>query len=245
MEKTTSLLQGSEAKADSTIPEYKGYDKFLLAVDCIVFGFDGSRLKVLLIHRGFEPEKGKWSLMGGFVRDGESVDEAAQRILYNLTGLRDIYMEQLACFGDAGRDPGGRVVSVAYFALIKLDDYGEELMKQHNAKWHDVDRIPRLIFDHNKMVRLAKEKLEQKAASHPIGFALLPRKFTLPQLQLLYEAIYGVPIDKRNFTKKILSLEILRKLDEKEKQSSKKGAFFYTFDKEKYKRLDKTGIKLI
>jgi 8-oxo-dGTP diphosphatase len=227
------------------IVEYRNYDQFLLAIDCIVFGFDGTQLKALLIHRGFQPQQGQWSLMGGFVKSEESVEEAAKRILYNLTGLKDLYLEQLHCFGNTTRDPGGRVVSIAYFALIKLDDYNPDLMKRHNAKWHNLDRIPPLVFDHKEMIRLAKERLQQKVANHPVGFALLPHKFTLQQLKGLYESIYGMNIDTRNFTRKILSLNILMKLDEKERRSSKKGAYYYTFDKTQYRRLEKTGINLI
>ena len=227
------------------IIEYQKHDQFLLAVDCIVFGFDGTKLKALLIHRGFQPQQGKWSLMGGFVKAKEGVEDAAKRILFDLTGLKDIYLEQLYCFGDSQRDPGGRVVSIAYFALIKLDDYGKEAMEEHNARWHDLDKIPALVFDHKKMIALAKVQLQQKVANHPIGFELLPHKFTLQQLKLLYESIYDMDIDTRNFTRKILSLDILRKLNEKEKQSSKKGAFYFMFDKAKYKKLDKTGLTMI
>lgn len=227
------------------IAAYKNYHTFLLAVDCIVFGFDGSNLKVLLVHRGFEPGKGKWSLMGGFVQEKESVDAAAKRVLHSLTGLPDIYMEQLHCFGDTDRDPGGRVVSIAYFALIKLDHYSEELMERHRAKWHPLDKLPSLVFDHKKMIKEAKERVQQKAANFPLGFALLPHKFTLPQLQALYEAIYEMPLDKRNFLRRITSLDILQKLDEKETKSSKRGAYFYVFDKAKYKQLEKTGIKMM
>jgi hypothetical protein len=126
-------------------------------------------------------------------------------------------MEQIGCFGDVDRDPGGRVVSISYFALINIADYNEEMMKEHNAKWFTIDKIPALVFDHKKMVMLAKERLQQKVANHPIGFELLPEKFTLRQLQNLYEAIYGNELDKRNFTRKILSLDILHKLNEKEK----------------------------
>ncbi|KIC89591.1 NUDIX domain-containing protein [Flavihumibacter sp. ZG627] len=225
--------------------EYKNYDRFLLAVDCIIFGFDGTGLKALLVKRGLEPEIGKWSLMGGFAEKDESVDSAAQRILYRLTGLEKIYMEQLHCFGDVGRDPGGRVVSIAYFALIKIDESSTELLNSHNAKWFDLKKLPSLVFDHKAMVKLAKERLQQKVSNHPIGFELLPNKFTLQQLQGLYEAIFETAFDKRNFTRKILSLGILQRLDEKEKESSKKGAFYYIFDKKKYKQLESEGIKLI
>jgi len=227
------------------IAEYKLHHPLLLAIDCIIFGFDGEQLKALLIKRGFAPEKGKWSLMGGFVKKDESVDAAAGRILDQLTGLHDIYMEQLHCFGEVDRDPGGRVISMAYYALIKIDDYGTELMEEHQAQWFGMAEIPELVFDHKKMMEMARERLRQKVANYPIGFALLPHKFTLPQLQALYEAIYETELDKRNFTRKILSFEILQKLNEKEKETSRKGAFLYVFDKKKYKKLEKDGFKII
>jgi 8-oxo-dGTP diphosphatase len=225
------------------IKQYVSQDKLLVAVDCIIFGFDGKQLKALLIKRGFEPEAGKWSLMGGFVNSNESVDEAAARVLQQLTGLTDIYMEQLHCFGDVNRDTAGRVVSIAYFALINIEEYSDQLHQDHEARWFSFDNIPYLIFDHKEMVQKAKERLQQRVANHPIGFELLPPKFTLPQLQNLYEAIYESPIDKRNFTRKILSLGILNKLSEKEKESSKKGAFLYVFDKHKYSELHHDGVK--
>ncbi|HMF73873.1 MAG TPA: NUDIX domain-containing protein [Flavitalea sp.] len=228
-----------------SIIQYKDYDRLLLAVDCIIFGFDGQRIKSLLIQRGFEPGLGQWSLMGGFVNSDESVDDAAKRVLRQLTGLDNIYMEQLHCYSDPGRDPGGRVVSVAYFALISIDNYNNQLLKDHQAEWFSFDNFPPLIFDHQKMVMDAKDRLQQKVANHPIGFALLPPKFTLPQLQCLYEAIYESPVDKRNFTRKILSLDILEKLDEKEKTTSKKGAFLYVFDQQKYMKLENEGLKFI
>jgi 8-oxo-dGTP diphosphatase len=227
------------------IKKYKSHDRILLAVDCIIFGFDGKQMKALLIKRGFEPEKGKWSLMGGFVEKKENVEEAAARVLKQLTGLTDIYMEQLYCFGNTNRDLAGRVVSVAYFALINIAEYNEQLTSNHEAHWFPLNKIPSLIFDHKQMVEKAKERLQQKVANHPIGFELLPNKFTLPQLQNLYEAIYETSLDKRNFTRKILSLHILKKLTEKEKESSRKGAFYFVFDKSAYSRLEHEGIKFI
>jgi 8-oxo-dGTP diphosphatase len=224
---------------------YQNEDRILLAVDCIIFGFDGQRLKALFVKRALEPEIGKWSLMGGFVKQNEDVNAAAARVLKDLTGLTDIYMEQLYCYGDVNRDTAGRVVSIAYFALIDIAGHSAELSAEHNAKWFSFSEIPALVFDHKKMVQEAKERLQQKVANHPIGFALLPNKFTLQQLQSLYEAIYESTFDKRNFTKKILSLSILKKLDEKEKESSRKGAFYYVFDEEKYKALDSEGLKFI
>lgn len=227
------------------IAEYLHHDRMLIAVDCIIFGFDGKNLKALLIKRGFEPQMGNWSLMGGFVKKDEAVEQAAFRILERLTGLTDIYLEQLFAFGDINRDPGGRVISIAYFALIKINGYSQELMKEHNAKWFEIRKIPKLIFDHKNMILLAKERLQQKVSNHPIGFELLPEKFTLPQLQNLYEAIFETTFDKRNFSRKILSLHILQKLKEKEKLSSRRGAFYYMFDDAKYKKLAQEGLKFI
>jgi 8-oxo-dGTP diphosphatase len=224
---------------------YKSQQRILVAVDCIIFGFDGTQLKALLIKRGFEPEKGKWSLMGGFIGKDENADEAAIRVLYQLTGMRDIYMEQLHTFTDVDRDAAGRVISIAYFALINIADYSEQLQLEHEAKWFALNKIPSLIFDHKKMVLKAKELLRQKVANHPIGFELLPSKFTLPQLQNLYEAIYETPLDKRNFAKKMLSLGILNKLNEKEKESSRKGAFYYVFDSKKYGKLQTNGVRFV
>jgi ADP-ribose pyrophosphatase YjhB (NUDIX family) len=227
------------------IIKYKNHDRILVAVDCIIFGFDGHQLKALLIKRAFEPEKGKWSLMGGFVGEKESTDEAAQRVLHQLTGMNNVYMEQLYCFSDVKRDTAGRVISIAYFALINIADYSEQLQLEHEARWFSLDKVPPLIFDHKEMVAKAKERLQEKVGNHPIGFELLPGKFTLPQLQNLYEAIYESPLDKRNFTRKILSLGILNKLNEKEKESSRKGAFYYVFDKVKYSKLHQEGVKFI
>jgi 8-oxo-dGTP diphosphatase len=224
---------------------YKKETSFLTAVDCIIFGFDGKDLKALLIKRGFDPEKDKWSLMGGFVKKDEAVDAAAVRILNDLTGLDDIYMEQVHCFGDVERDAAARVISITYFALIKIDSNDDDLLKKHNAKWFNINKIPPLVFDHKKMLVVAKERLRQKVANHPIGFELLPEKFTLLQLQNLYETIYEQKFDNGNFSRKILSLDILMKLKEKEKSGSKKGSFLFVFDEIKYKALDRVGMKMI
>jgi 8-oxo-dGTP diphosphatase len=230
---------------DMDLNSYNSHYKILTSVDCIIFGFDGTQLKALLIKRAFEPEKGKWSLMGGFVGEEEGTDEAATRVLYQLTGMQNIYMEQLHTFGEVNRDSAGRVISIAYFALINLVDYNEPPQHEHEAKWFPLSEIPVLIFDHEKLLLKAKERLRQKAANHPIGFELLPQKFTLPQLQNLYEAIYQMPVDRRNFIRKIRSLGILNKLDEKEKASSRKGAFYYVFDREKYITVEKNSGKFI
>lgn len=227
------------------IASYKKRDHLLIAVDCIIFGFDGEKLKILCIKRDFEPESGKWSLMGGFVGNKESVEGAASRILEKLTGMHDVYMDQLYCFGEVSRDRGGRVVSVAYYALININQYPKDLLEKHKAKWFDARSVPALVFDHKKMIKMAIGQLKEKAIRHPLGFVLLPKKFTMYQLQTLYEAIFGVEFDQPNFARKLLSLDILRKLDEKDKTSSRRGSFYFIFDEEKYNKLDKEGIKFI
>lgn len=213
---------------------YSSQDRMLLAVDCIVFGFDGKELKLLLVQRSMEPQKGKWSLMGGFVQQNESLEKAAVRILKNLTGLDGPYMEQLYAFSEPDRDPVERTVSMAYFTLIDIHQYEKQLSHEYHAEWFPVNEIPELIFDHQQMIEMAKEKLRYKAAFHPILFELLPLKFTLPQLQSLYEGVYDTSLDKRNFSRKILSTKLLIKLKDKNKEGSKKGAFYYKLDKKRY-----------
>lgn len=221
---------------------YEGHEKFFVALDCIIFGFDRENLKLLLIKRNFEPEKGKWSLMGGFLEREESLDDAASRILHQLTGLSDIYLEQLYGFGEVDRDPVDRTISIAYYALINIHDHDEQLVKEYSARWFPIDDLPDLIFDHDEMVQAAKSRLRYKASNQPVGFELLPEKFTLPELQQLYEAIYETSLDKRNFRRRILSMNVLAKTGEKQKKYSKKGAFLYKFDENKYNRqLDKNG----
>lgn len=229
----------------TSLSRYELADRIRVAVDCIIFGFDGNELNVLLIRRDFEPEKGAWSLAGGMIAENESVDDAAYRVLKDLTGISDIYMEQLHCFGEVQRDTAARVISVAYFSVINIAEYSREITATHEAQWFPLNNIPDLVFDHGSMVEKARERLRQKVANHPVGFELLPVKFTLPQLRKLYQSIYQTSFDKRNFTKKILSLGILKKLNEKERQSSKKGAFYYMFDHAKYRKLEQEGINFL
>lgn len=214
---------------------YPGETRVLVAVDCIIFGFDGNDIKLLLVQRGLKPEKGKWSLMGGFLQSGESLDQAANRILKKLTGLEGVYMEQLQTFSDPLRDPVERTLSVAYFALIDIHQYEKQLSADYHAEWFLLKKTPELIFDHKKMMEMAKRQLRYKAALHPILFELLPSRFTIPQLQILYEGIYDTTFDNRNFSRKVLSTELLIKQKEKDKANSKKGAFYYKLDKRKYK----------
>jgi ADP-ribose pyrophosphatase YjhB (NUDIX family) len=220
---------------------YELNDLFYIAVDCIIFGFHEGELKLLLIKRKFEPCKGEWSLMGGFLNKGESIDAAAERVLQDLTGLENVFMEQIGIFGELDRDPGERVLSAAYYALINIDDYDKDLADKHNAVWIRLNEIPQLIFDHNNMVTKALSQLKRKAAVEPIGFNLLPKYFTLPQFQTLYEAIFGESLDKRNFRKKVLAMDVLEKTEQKDKSNSKRGAFYYRFDAKKYHALIKNG----
>lgn len=213
---------------------YTEQDKFLLAVDCIIFGFDKQDLKILLIKRDFEPEKGNWSLMGGFLKKNESLDEAANRVLHHLTGLENVYLEQLQTYSALDRDPVERTVSVSYFALINLTEK-TKINEDFSAKWFSINEAPPLIFDHNQMVSDAISWLRHSVATKPIGFELLPEKFTMKQLQSVYEVILGEELDKRNFINKINALDILIKIEEKDRSSSRKGSFLYTFDEVKYK----------
>lgn len=223
---------------------YQEHDQFHVAVDSIIFGYDeeGRELKLLLLKRKFPPAKGEWSLMGGFVKNNETIDAAAKRILQQLTGLSNVYMEQLYAFGEIDRDPGARIISIAYFALIKINSGDLELVKDHGATWVPISSMPKLIFDHSAMVERALKKLQIRARTQPIGFELLPDKFTIPQLQGLYEAIYNKNLDKRNFRRKLLAMDLLEKLEEKEKESSRKGAWYYRFDPKKYEDLLKRGF---
>lgn len=220
---------------------YKEQEKFLLSVDCIILGFKGGKLYLLISKRKFEPLKDKDTLMGGFLRSDEHLEETVSRVLYEYTGIKDVYMEQVGTYGNINRDEGERVISVAYYALIDLELFDDKLCKVHNARWEEVDQVGKLIFDHNQMLHDTLKILRKKAATQPLGFNLLPEKFTLPQLQSLYEAIYQTKLDKRNFRKKILEMNILEKQEDKDKSSSKRGAFYYKFNKEKYDQLLKKG----
>lgn len=218
---------------------YSSNPKFHVGVDCIIFGVYEGELSLLLLKRNFEPAMGEWSLMGGFVQENESVDDAAKRVLSNLTGLDKVYMEQVETFGNVNRDPGERVISVAYYALINTNDYNRRLVKKHNAFWVNINEIPPLIFDHQQMVEKARELMKQKVAVEPIGFNLLPKLFTLTQLQTLYEAIYGETMDKRNFRKRVTDMDFVEKTDQIDKIHSKRGAALYKFNSKVYKKAPK------
>ncbi len=218
---------------------YSAHPRFYLAVDCIIFGFRDDKISLLLLNRNFEPEKGRCSLMGGFVQEDESVDDAARRVLTELTGLTDIYMEQVGTFGTVDREPDERVVSVAYYALINIDDYDHELVKRHNAFWVAMDECPDLIFDHEEMVSKALVRMRGMASEYPIMFHLLPKEFTLSKLQTLCEAIYDTSLDKRNFRKQVAHTACIEKVGAIDKSESKRGAALYRFNENIFK---KTGI---
>jgi 8-oxo-dGTP diphosphatase len=224
---------------------YTGQKRMLVAVDCIIFGFDGWNLKLLLVQRAIEPEKNKWSLMGGFIRPSESPDDAANRVLEYQTGLKNVYMDQFHVFGKPNRDPVERTLSIAYYALIDIHQYEKQINDEFHAEWFLLNEQPELIFDHAEMVKLALRQLRYKAALHPILFQLLPEKFTIPQLQSLYEGVYQTEFDDRNFSRKLLSTGLLIKLPEKDKMSSKKGAFYYRLDQSHYKENFESFLNLV
>jgi len=223
---------------------YSEHPRHLVAVDCIIFGYDiaEKEIKLLLFKRLIEPAKGKWSLAGGFVEENESLDEAASRILRKITGLGSVYLKQSYSYGDIGRDLGDRVISVAYYALIALCDIDKDLALENEVHWRSISVLPDLIFDHPKMVKRALTDLQSQIKVKPIGFELLPERFTLVHLQDLYEAIYQRSVDRRNFRKKILSMGILERLDDKERETSRKGAFYYRFNKKNYEKLKENGF---
>lgn len=219
------------------------YPRASLTVDCVIFGLDEGDLKVLLIQRDLEPFKGKWALPGGFVRLNETLDEAALRELQEETGVSNVYLEQLYTFGDIARDPRERVVTVAYYALAKLSDHRiKATTDARDAAWFSVSDMPGLAFDHEKIFEAALARLKGKVRYQPIGFELLPQKFTLTQLQKMYEKILERELDKRNFRKKILSMDVLIETDEIEQDVAHRAARLYRFDEKKYQRLVKQGF---
>jgi 8-oxo-dGTP diphosphatase len=218
------------------------YKKPGLTVDCVVFGLDESDLKIILIQRDKDPFKGHWALPGGFVHIDESLEEAALRELKEETGVENVFLEQLYTFGDVQRDPRGRVISVAYYALVNLRDHKiKAATDARDAAWFSVDDIPKLPFDHKRIVEVALTRLRGKVRYEPIGFELLPEKFTLTELQRLYEKILEQDIDKRNFRKKILSMDLLKELDEVQIDVAHRAARLYKFDEKKYRQLKEKG----
>ena len=213
---------------------YNENNKMLVAVDCIIFGFEENKLKLLVGKRQLNPGRGEWSLSGGFVAPDEDLDEAANRVLFELTGLKNLYMKQVGTFGAVRRDPGERVISVAYCALINVKDYDPILQQEHQVQWVNLIDMPRLYSDHNEMVSRALALLRRHLSTEPLSFNLLPNLFTLTQLQHVYEAILGEEIDKRNFRKRIKSIDFIEKTEYIDKVTSKRGAVLYHFNKTAY-----------
>lgn len=208
---------------------YSDIPRFHVGVDCIIFTVDAGELKVLLVRRDFDPGKGLWSLIGGFVGENESVDTAARRVLFELTGLRSIFIRQLGAFGDVGRDPGARVISVAYFALLNLDEIDTSLVESHNAIWVSANSLPPMGFDHKEMIENALQVMRRKILSGSLAFNMLPELFTLTQLQTIVEIVTGKNLDKRNFRKRIAYNTDIEKTDLIDKESSKRGASLYRY----------------
>ena len=206
---------------------YKEHAKHYVSVDCVIFGLHEGKLNILLIKRRMMPGRDKWSLMGGFVEEEESLDDAAKRVLHQLTGLENVYMEQVGTFGAIDRDPGARVISVAYCALLNFEEQDHQRVNANDAHWIPLDEMPQLFFDHPLIVAKALEYLRHQVKKKPLVFQFLPELFTLSQLQAVYEAILGEKLDKRNFRKRILEIYDLEKPDKIDKSGSKRGATLY------------------
>ena len=214
-----------------------------VTTDCVIFGFDGERLQVLLVERGIEPYKGRWAFPGGFLKMDETAEEGALRELKEETGLEGAYMEQFHTFSAPERDPRERVITIAYYALVKIQEVkgGDDAA---SARWFPLDEIPSLAFDHDYILRMATQRLREQIHFQPIGFELLPEKFTIKELQLLYEAILGINFDRRNFAKKLFHLEILTDLEETIWPTPKREAKLYKFNSEKYEELKRKGFRI-
>ncbi|RQV92283.1 MAG: NUDIX hydrolase [Calditrichaeota bacterium] len=215
-----------------------------VSTDCVIFGFQQSMLEILLYKRALNPCKGMWALPGGFLNKGELIEEAARRILYNTTGLHNIYLEEIGVFDQIDRFPEWRVFTIGFFALISPEN--DKLITSNEytleAKWFKLNELPELAWDHKHIVDIARDKLKTRVQNKPVGFELLPNKFTLPQLQTLYEVILDKSLDKRNFRKKLINMKLLKKLNEKDKNNIKRPADLYSFDKKRYKTLVKQGF---
>jgi 8-oxo-dGTP diphosphatase len=213
-----------------------------VSIDCIIFGFEDGKLKLLLVQRNIEPESGKWAIPGGFVYKNESIGNSAKRILEELTGVKNIYLEQLSAFGDVDRYPE-RVITITYYSLIKPGNYKLNVgIDAKDAKWCELDSIPNLVFDHQLILNTALAKLKRKIRYEPIGFELLPGKFTLHQIQELYEAIHNQKFDKPNFRRKILNMDLLDQLKETQTGKAHRAPRLYSFDKVKYDKLKEKGF---
>lgn len=214
-----------------------------VTTDCVIFGFDGQQLKVLLVERGIEPYKGHWAFPGGFLKMDETAEEGALRELKEETGLETAYIEQLGAFSDVKRDPRERVITIAFYALVNITEVkgGDDAA---DARWFRIDDMPLLAFDHDHILRVAQKRLKEQIHFNPIGFELLPEVFTMPQLQALYEAILEVKFDRRNFSRKLLTLGLLDMADPDQKRNGTRTPVLYRFNAEKYQEMKQRGFRL-
>lgn len=214
-----------------------------VTTDCVIFGFDGQQLKVLLVKRGIEPYKGHWAFPGGFLKMDETADEGALRELKEETGLETAYIEQLGAFSDVKRDPRERVITIAFYALVNITEVkgGDDAA---DARWFRIDDMPLLAFDHDHILRVAQKRLKEQIHFNPIGFELLPEVFTMPQLQALYEAILEVKFDRRNFSRKLLTLGLLDMADPDQERNGTRTPVLYRFNAEKYQEMKQRGFRL-
>lgn len=213
---------------------YSQHSKFYVSVDCIILGFDSNKLEVLIGRRQMDPGRGEWSLYGGFVEDNESLDDAARRVVHDLTGMDNLYMRQVGAFGAVDRDPGDRVISIAYCALINVKDYDDSLREKYGLEWVTLDELPALYSDHRKMIHNAIMQLRRRINTQPLSFNLLPEFFTLAQLQHVFEAVLGEEIDKRNFRKRVKQIDFIQQTEKIDRTTSRSGARLYRFDRDKY-----------
>lgn len=213
---------------------YSQHTKFYVSVDCIILGFEGNQLQVLIGKRKMEPGCGEWSLYGGFVKGDESLDDAARRVVHDLTGMNDVYMHQVGAYGAIDRDPGDRVISVAYYTLINVKDYDDKLREKYGVEWVKLEELPDLYSDHKSMIMDALEHIRCNIKTQPLSFHLLPELFTLTQLQHVYEAILGKELDKRNFRKSVKQVDLIQPTDKIDHTMSRSGARLYRFNQEKY-----------
>ncbi len=222
---------------------YNEYSKVLVSVDCIIFGFDGRNLQVLIGKRQMDPGRGEWSLYGGFVGSSEDLEDAANRVIRDLTGMEKLYIRQVGAYGCVDRDPGERVISIAYCALINVVDYDDRLRIEHGLEWVSLNSLPHLYSDHNKMISDAISQIRRRINTEPLSFRLLPDFFTLTQLQHVFEAVIGEEIDKRNFRKRIKDINFIEKTGMIDKLSSKRGAALYRFNKQTYDQAPSFNLK--
>ena len=222
---------------------YNEYSRVFVSVDCIIFGFDGTGLQLLIGKRQMDPGRGEWSLYGGFVGSNENLEDAANRVILELTGMKGLYIRQVGAFGRVDRDPGERVISVAYCTLINVEDYDDRLRVEHDLEWVSLNTLPQLYSDHNKMITDAIAQIRRRINHEPLSFKLLPGLFTLTQLQHVFEAVMGEEIDKRNFRKRVKDIEFIEKTDLIDKVTSRRGAALYRFNKKAYEEEPSFNLK--